>query len=247
MSNKDNKYRPDSVQDDLLERAKKLQTETQKNTSSNNLGDNLWEKLTKKFKKKHNSKLQIIGFIFTLFQKLWRTFQWTAYQHENGELVLDDDNSAIFSSKRLAIITLFAAGILFAVHMTVSAIYYYSTQFSETVYVTGKQEITTGELYQFGGCTSLPCSTEIDNGKFYLIESSFYFPRMYYPEQNVYANIPQQNAACEIKGYGIYFRNLRWLYKSAQLYQHVTNVSCRPYTKDELEKAVSNGAILKKI
>jgi hypothetical protein len=126
-----------------------------------------------------------------------------------------------------------------------SAIYFYATYFEETVYVTGKQEIETGELYQFGGCTSLPCSTEIDNGKFYLIESSLYFPVMYYPEENVFANIPQQNGACHVEGYGIYFRTLRWLYKSAQLYQHVVDVSCRPYTEDEIRRAVVVGEIVK--
>lgn len=134
--------------------------------------------------------------------------------------------------------------VLFATHVTLKGIYYYSTYFEETVYVTGKQEIETGELYQFGGCTSLPCSTLSDNGKFYLIESSLYFPIMYYPEENVFANIPQQDAACRVEGYGIYFRALRWLYKSLQLYQHVVDVSCRPYTDLEIRKAVGEGTII---
>ncbi len=135
--------------------------------------------------------------------------------------------------------------VLFATHVTLKGIYYYSTYFEETVYVTGKQEIETGELYQFGGCTSLPCSTLSDNGKFYLIESSLYFPIMYYPEENVFANIPQQDAACRVEGYGIYFRALRWLYKSLQLYQHVVDVSCRPYTDLEIRKAVGEGQIIR--
>lgn len=133
---------------------------------------------------------------------------------------------------------------LFAAHVTLKGIYYYSTYFEETVYVTGKQEIETGELYQFGGCTSLPCSTLSDNGKFYLIESSLYFPVMFYPEENVFANIPQQDAACRVEGYGIYFRALRWLYKSLQLYQHVVDVSCRPYTDLEIRQAVGEGKII---
>ena len=129
-------------------------------------------------------------------------------------------------------------------HVVLSAAYFYSTYFHEMVYVTGKQEIETGEKYQFGGCTSLPCSTETDNGKFYLIETSLYFPALFYPEEEVFANIPQQNGACNIEGYGIYFRTLRWVYKQAQLYQHVIKVSCRPYTEDEIRQAVESGEIV---
>ena len=70
-----------------------------------------------------------------------------------------------------------------------------------------------------------------------------YFPIMYYPEENVFANIPQQDAACRVEGFGIYFRTLRWLYKSAPLYQHVVSVSCRPYTDDETRRAVEDGQI----
>lgn len=148
--------------------------------------------------------------------------------------------SAVRTARNLAITT----GVIVALHVTLKGIYYYSTYFEETVYVTGKQEIETGELYQFGGCTSLPCSTLSDNGKFYLIESSLYFPVMFYPEENVFANIPQQDAACRVEGYGIYFRALRWLYKSLQLYQHVVDVSCRPYTDLEIRKAVGDGTIV---
>lgn len=245
MSNRGQPNNKDSMQDDLLKRAKKLQAETEKNAPYDDSKISFWGKLTATFKKKNNSSIKVFNILFITVQKIWKIFQWTAYQHKEGKMELDAKGSPIFSAKRLAIISSVAIAIFFALHATASAVYYYSTKFSETVYITGKQEITTGELYQFGGCTSLPCSTEADNGKFYLIESSFYFPRLYYPEQNVYANIPQQNAACTIKGYGIYFRNLRWLYKSAQLYQHVTNVSCRPYTKDELEKAVLSGTIIK--
>jgi hypothetical protein len=64
----------------------------------------------------------------------------------------------------------------------------------------GKQEIETGELYQFGGCTALPCSTATDNGKFYLIESSRYFPTLFCPEENVFANIPQQDGSSRHRG-----------------------------------------------
>ncbi|MEM7283176.1 MAG: hypothetical protein AAF438_16285 [Pseudomonadota bacterium] len=175
-----------------------------------------------------------VGWVFGIIGK-W--FGWAAYRSdENGE--------ATFSMSRLAWCSAFSGVLILLVHMALSALYYYGTAFDEVVYVTGKQEIETGELYQFGGCTSLPCSTTTDNGKFYLIESSLYFPQMYYPEENVFANIPQQDAACQVKGYGIYFRTLRWLYKSFQLYQHVTNVSCRPYTEEEVKQAMSGGDIL---
>jgi hypothetical protein len=150
-----------------------------------------------------------------------------------------------FSGSQFVFRTMLSLLILIALQVSFSAAYYYGTTFEETVYVTGKQEIVTGELYQFGGCTSLPCSTETDNGKFYLIESSLYFPVMFYPEENVFANIPQQDAACHVYGYGWYFRSLRWLYKSAQLYQHVTHVSCRPYTEDEIRRAVQEGRIVR--
>ncbi len=135
--------------------------------------------------------------------------------------------------------------VLFSVHVALRALYFYGTGFEETVYVTGKQEIETGELYQFGGCTSLPCSTASDNGKFYLIESSLYLPALWYPEEEVFANIPHQDGACNIRGYGIYYRSLRWIYKRFQLYQHVVNVSCRPYTEEEIRRAVSGGEIVR--
>jgi hypothetical protein len=156
-----------------------------------------------------------------------------------------DGRSARFSISRTLRNLVVSAMALFGLHVLASAIYYYATYFEETVYVTGKQEIVTGELYEFGGCTSLPCSTESDNGKFYLIESSLYFPVMLYPEEEVFANVPHQDAACNVEGYGIYFRTLRWIYKTFQLYQHVVDVSCRPYTEDEIRRAVEEGEIVR--
>jgi len=155
-----------------------------------------------------------------------------------------EDGKRRFSLKRTILNLAISVVALIGVHAGLKALYFYSTYFEETVYVTGKQEVETGELYQFGGCTSLPCSTNSDNGKFYLVESSLYFPIMFYPEEDVFANIPQQNGACRVEGYGIYFRTLRWLYKSAQLYQHVVDVSCRPYTEEEIRRAVEGGQIV---
>ena len=239
---------------DLLRRAESLLDRTSK-TESSNIGTKSNGVIFNKFsallspilQKLHSAQgffgkiTSVLSFIFSLISQ-W--FNWAAYRRENGKIMVDANGSTIFSGKRFALTSLLTLLIFIAAHAALRATYYYSTQFSEIVYITGKQEIVTGEVYQFGGCTSLPCSTANDNGKFYLIESSLYFPRLVYPEQEVYANIPQQNAACEVSGYGFYFRNLRWIYKSAQLYQHVANVLCRPYTKDELERAVSQGSIV---
>lgn len=170
--------------------------------------------------------------------------KFAAFRRKDGEYRRDEDGDLIFSAARLGTVLALSAAGLLALHVALSAAYFYGTYFRETVYVTGKQEIETGERYQFGGCTSLPCSTQTDNGKFYLIESSLYFPVMFYPEENVFANIPQQNGACAVEGYGIYFRSLRWVYKSAQLYQHVVDVSCRPYTEDEIRRSVESGHII---
>ena len=183
----------------------------------------------------------LIAWVFGLIAK-W--FRWAAFVPA-GPRTDGVEPKADFSWRRLALRSLWTAATVFGLHVLFSALYFYSTYFEEMVYVTGKQEIETGELYQFGGCTSLPCSTASDNGKFYLIESSLYFPVMLYPEENVFANIPQQNGACHVEGYGIYFRTLRWLYKSAQLYQHIVDVSCRPYTEDEIRRAVAEGQIVR--
>lgn len=246
--------------DDLLKRAErlkdrtstKLEGATEKRTNRINsplmgwLGSSL-----KPLADKLVFLKQIFGPIYFvlagLFSLIAKWFRWAAYKRHDGNVLLDERNRPSLSAKRFSICVLITVLCGVILHASLAALYMYSTKFTETVYVTGKQEIETGELYQFGGCTSLPCSTKNDNGKFYLIESSLYFPRLLYPEQEVYANIPQQDAACNVEGYGFYFRNLRWLYKSAQLYQHVMRVSCRPYTKKELERAVNNGEILRNI
>ncbi len=179
----------------------------------------------------------VIGWVFRTAARYlrWLMIEPAEVAYERGR----------FSAWRFARNAAISLAVVVLAHMTLKAVYFYTFQFEETVYVTGKQEIETGELYQFGGCTSLPCSTNSDNGKFYLIESSLYFPTMLYPEEEVFANIPQQDAACNVEGYGIYFRTLRWIYKAAQLYQHVVNVSCRPYTEEEITRAVEEGEIVR--
>ncbi len=242
-------------EDDLLRRARKLQEKAdriqqsagqqQSSKAADMVRNNDWLSKTAKTFRTLKKWLGPLGVLLAWLWKLWvKWFRWAAFQHQGGEFVRNAKGERVFSLKRLGITTAGTLAGLIALHMLLSAAYYYSTYFEETVYVTGKQEIETGELYQFGGCTSLPCSTQSDNGKFYLIESSFYFPKLFYPEENVFANIPQQDAACRVAGYGIYFRSLRWLYKSAQLYQHVTDVSCRPYTEQETTRAIDNGRIV---
>ena len=184
------------------------------------------------------------AFLAWTIRLIGRWLYWLCMQPRSDEGV-GVPQSARFSFVRLIRNLALSVVAAFLLHVALKALYYYGTYFEETVYVTGKQEIVTGELYQFGGCTSLPCSTESDNGKFYLIESSLYFPIMYYPEENVFANVPQQDAACHVEGYGLYFRSLRWIYKSLQLYQHVVDVSCRPYTDLEIRRAVGDGEIVR--
>jgi hypothetical protein len=179
-----------------------------------------------------------------LGSKLWQVMKWAAFERENGAFLRDSDGDLIFSPRRLTASIAVTAVAVFALNMTLSAAYYYLTQFQELVYTTGKQEIATGELYQFTGCTSLPCSTDEDNGKFFEIESSWYFPHLIYPEEDVFANIPQQDAACYIKGFGIYFRRLKALHKSMQWYQKAYSVSCRPYTEEEKRQAATLGGAL---
>lgn len=233
--------------DDLLRRARELGRragDVQRAHRQN--GEGAWLRLMRRYawlERLDGRVRKLDGFLgtFVAVPLRWflRWFRWAAYRPAESPL-----ERPRFSARRLGFSIVLSLAALLLVHATVSAIYFYSTQFEETVYVTGKQEIETGELYQFGGCTSLPCSTASDNGKFYLIESSLYFPTMFYPEENVFANIPQQDAACRVRGYGIYFRALRWLYKSAQLYQHVIDVSCRPYTEEEIRRAVERGEIV---
>lgn len=175
--------------------------------------------------------------------KLGAALKWSAFQRENGEFVHNSEGDLIFAPRRLGISLAVASMVLLVLHMVLSAAYFYPTRFEELVYTTGKQEITTGELYQFTGCTSLPCSTDAGNGKFYEIETSLYFPHLLYPEENVYANIPQQDAACNVKGYGVYFRRLAIIHKSMQWYQKVYSVSCRPYTEEEKQRAVELGVV----
>lgn len=244
----------DDKDDDLLRRARRLREEAQRRQELvpddgpavfRSVRGSAWMQKIASLLGTANKWLGPIGSLLAwIFGLAAKWFRWAAFKPV-GRGADGEYHDLDFSWRRLWLNTFWTVAALVGLHVLFSAIYFYATRFEETVYVTGKQEIETGELYQFGGCTSLPCSTETDNGKFYLIESSLYFPVMYYPEENVFANIPQQNGACQVEGYGIYFRTLRWLYKSAQLYQHVVDVTCRPYTEDEIRRAVDEGQIVK--
>ena len=188
-----------------------------------------------------------LGFILRILRWLFglviKVFNWAAYEREDGRIKHNADGKPVFSAPRLVKRSAAIVVGLWLAHIVLSATYFYLTKFEELVYTTGKQEITTGELYQFTGCTSLPCSTDMDNGKFYVIAQSWYFPYLMYPEENVYANIPQQDAACLVKGYGVYFRRLKFLHRRMQWYQKVYSVSCRPYTDEEKQIAVDSGIV----
>ncbi len=239
----------DKREDELLKKARKLRDETEQYRQHNaQPRTTVAQSLTSKsafFSRIGNSLRTIngvLGPVGTVLAWLYGYLRWAflklAYAPVDPQ---QPDGASAFSWRRLALSSTGVLGVGFALHIGLSAAYFYGTAFAEVVYVTGKQEIETGEVYQFGGCTSLPCSTESDNGKFYLIETSLYFPTLVYPEENVFANIPQQAAACNVQGYGFYFRSLRWLYKGFQLYQHVVDVSCRPFTDEETLRAIEQG------
>lgn len=176
-------------------------------------------------------------------REIGKAVMWAAFERENGETRYTDSGMPVFSAKRLAKVFAAAAAGIGVTAVGLQAAYFYGTGFTEIVYTTGKQEIQTGELYQFTGCTSLPCSTDRGNGKFYEIESSIIFPILFYPEEDVYAHIPQQDGACVAKGHGFYFRELRHLHRKFNWYQKVHNITCRPYTEEERKLAIGSGEV----
>lgn len=167
--------------------------------------------------------------------------EYAMFEREDGDFKRNEDGFRIFSGKRLAQSFALAACMGLAATAGYHYTYYKTTQFNELVYTTGKQEIVDGELYHVTGCTSLPCSTASDNGKYYQIEKSYFWPRQIYPEENIYANIPQQIAACDIEGYGIYFKEMKWLFKWAEWYQNIESVSCRPLSEAEIQRLMEPG------
>lgn len=246
--------------DPLVERARKLETSTSARASKVDTrpawvgGIERLFKLNGGLLKTYDMSVLILGKLAMAILPIWRlvrtlfglvvnAFHWAAYEREDGKVTLQDNGKPIFSPKRFTLCALGVGASAWLLHIALSAVYFYSTNFAELVYTTGKQEIEAGELYQFTGCTSLPCSTVLNNGKFYQIAESWYFPYLVYPEENVFANIPQQDAACLVKGYGLYFRRLKFIHRRAQWYQNVYSVACRPYTNEEKAKAVNSGQV----
>ncbi len=179
-----------------------------------------------------------------VFRGMYNTFKYAAFERENGDFKRDNDGDLVFSGKRLMRNFAMAAGITAATIVGGQYAYYTNTKFTEMVFVTGKQEIVDGELYHVTGCTSLPCSTALDNGKYYQIEKSLYFPRQIYPEENVYANVLQGTSACRVEGYGIYLKELKALHRYFNFYQKLESTSCVPLTEQQIQEAVGQGKIL---
>ncbi len=169
--------------------------------------------------------------------KLMDAFSWAAYEREDGKQKLDADGDRIFSAGRLCRMFTLAVGLGVASIGAVNTVYYQTTQFTQTIYTTGKQEIVPGQTYQFTGCTSLPCSTDSGNGEYYQIQKSWYSPFLIFPEEDVYANIPNEMAVCEVTGYGFHWKGMPF-YHTLDLYQNVTNVSCRPLTQEEIHQSM---------
>lgn len=170
-------------------------------------------------------------------------FKFAAFERENGDFKRDKHGDLIFSGTRLTRAFALAAGVTAATLVGAQVSYYQATRFDEIVYVTGKQEIRDGELYHVTGCTSLPCSTQTDNGKYYQIQKSWFAPHQLYPEENIYANIPQTNAACHVRGYGIYFKELKPIHRFFNFYQNLESASCIPLTEQDIQNAVGQGRV----
>lgn len=172
-------------------------------------------------------------------------FLYAAFERDgNGDYARDADGDMIFSPKRLARNVTLAAMLGASSIVGAQYGYYYGTQFEQTIYTSGKDIVTSGELYEVTGCTSLPCSTALDNGEYYHVRQSNYAPRLMYPENDVYAMIPKDQGVCKIEGYGLYVKELKWLHKWAEFYPNITSATCRPYTQAEIEKTIETGVIL---
>ena len=170
------------------------------------------------------------------------------YQFEPTRFKRDEDGDLIFNKFRLGKVAGSAMAAIMALNIAAHGAYYYGTQFDEYILANGgKQTIEDATTFQFTGCTSAPCDTEADNGKFYRINYSWFWPRMIYPETQVYSLVPENNGLCHVKGHGIYFRSaiFRVLYKNfSSLYQNVEAVSCVPITDTQIQDILEHGESL---
>ena len=235
--------RKQSESEEILNRIRKLREKTRVSDKQNK-SDN---KTGKSPANKYPLIKSIVNSVKTTLSPLGKPVAWILSHLKSiigwAALANDGQGNNYFSLKQFVSRGLLVLLGFLVLHVALSAVYFYGTQYQEVVYTTGKQEIVNGEEYQFTGCTSLPCSTSIDNGKYYKITSSLYFPYLIYPEENVYANIPLQDGACHVKGYGIYFRRARFFVKQFQWWQQVYSVQCRPYTEAEKDRAINSGKI----
>ena len=84
----------------------------------------------------------LLGWLLGLVAK-W--LQWAAVEPADPDAPGGGTEARISPARFVRSIAI-SGLVLVALHVTWSAIYYYGTYFEETVYVTGKQEIATGEL-----------------------------------------------------------------------------------------------------
>jgi hypothetical protein len=178
------------------------------------------------------------------FDNIKEIFTYNAFKHDGqGRPMLDAQGDMIFDPMRLtrafttAVIlgnmaAIGAAGILF--HTTNETVY---------SYVTNKQMKVPGELYEVTGAESLPASTELDNGMYYHVRDSIYYPAMWRPEEDVYALIPQGNAVCKWDTYGIYMKEMKWLHKQVEFYKSIYDTSCYPLSDVMIESIARDGIL----
>lgn len=178
------------------------------------------------------------------FGHLKEIWDYNAYKHDgNGKMKLDAQGDPIFDPGRLmrtfataAILGNMAviggAGLMF--HLTDNTVY---------SYVTNKQMKIPGELYEVTGAESLPTSTELDNGMYYHVKNSLFYPAQWRPEEDVYALIPQGDAVCKWENHGIYVKGLKWLHKQAEFYQYIYDSTCYPLSEQMIGQIVRDGIL----
>lgn len=171
-------------------------------------------------------------------------FTYNAFKHDGqGRPMLDAQGDMIFDPMRLtrAFTTAVILGNMAAIGA--AGILFHSTNETVYSYVTNKQMKVPGELYEVTGAESLPSSTELDNGMYYHVRDSIYYPAMWRPEEDVYALIPQGNAVCKWDTYGVYMKELKWLHKQVEFYKSIYDTSCYPLSDVMIESIAREGIL----
>ncbi len=170
-------------------------------------------------------------------------FVWNAFEHDAKGLKLDAEGDPVFSPGRLmrafataAILTnmAFVGGAGVAFHLTKDTVY---------SYVTNKQMKIPGELYEVTGAESLPTSTQLDNGMYYHVTDSTFYPMQWRPEEDVYALIPQGDAVCKWEVHGVYSKEFKWLHKQIEFYQDIYETTCYPLSEAMIGTIVREGIL----